>query len=118
MKTTVSENDKGEATIADNPIPQSPLATSGAEAEAENVPKMTLQPQATPEDAPNATKVPDDAFCWICHEDGTKEWPGDQTGFQELKRDCSCRGSSGFAHWSCLVEYAVKKCDEGGDITK
>lgn len=82
MKTTVSENDKGEATIADNPIPQSPLATSGAEAEAENVPKMTLQPQATPEDAPNATKVPDDAFCWICHEDGTKNGQEIRLGFK------------------------------------
>ncbi len=121
MGTTSSENDEGKATIADKPItgngkepiPQS-LATS-AEDVADDVPKTTLQPQTSSEDAP---KVPDDAFCWICHEDGTKEWPGDQPGFQELKRDCSCRGSSGYAHWSCLVEYAVKKCSDGGDITK
>ncbi len=114
MGTTASKNDKGEATIADEPT----QTLTTAEAEAEDVPKMTLQPQANPEDAQDAPTAPDDAFCWICHEDGTKEWPGDQPGFQELKRDCSCRGSSGYAHWSCLVQYAANKVAEGGDITK
>jgi predicted lipoprotein with Yx(FWY)xxD motif len=71
-------------------------------------------PQARVEDEPEA----EGAFCWICHEDGTKKWPGDQPGFQELKRDCSCRGSSGYAHWACLVQYAANKVSEGGDITK
>lgn len=39
--------------------------------------------------------------CWLCldvkHESG-----------QPLRRDCSCRGGSGFAHLPCVVEYAGK----------
>ena len=52
-------------------------------------------------DAENA--VPPDAnapSCWICLEEGP-----DETG-APLVRDCSCRGSAGFAHLSCLVKYA------------
>ena len=42
--------------------------------------------------------------CWICHEEGT-----DESG-EPLRRDCSCRGSdAGYAHLSCLVEYAKQK---------
>ena len=38
--------------------------------------------------------------CWICHEEDTNELG------ETLRRDCSCRGDSGFAHLSCIVEYA------------
>lgn len=42
-----------------------------------------------------------ESFCWICLEEGSEESP--------LRRDCSCRGDSGFAHLNCIVEYAFKK---------
>ena len=38
--------------------------------------------------------------CWLCLEEGP-----DSSGCP-LVRDCSCRGSSGYAHLSCLVQYA------------
>ena len=121
MGTISSKYLKGEAKIADKLTPKTP-----ATAEHEHVPKLTPKSQATTEDVSDVsplqghedvTDAPDGAFCWICHE-GAKEWPGDQPGFQELNRDCSCRGSSGYSHWSCLVQYAANKVAEGGDITK
>lgn len=36
--------------------------------------------------------------CWICLEAAYPDNP--------LRRDCTCRGSSGFAHISCQVSYA------------
>jgi hypothetical protein len=45
--------------------------------------------------------------CWICLDDGP-----DATGRPPM-RDCSCRGSdAGFAHISCIVEYATRKCSD------
>lgn len=41
--------------------------------------------------------------CWICHDD-------EPNGSGPLRRDCSCRGETGFAHLSCLVDYAKYKC--------
>ena len=38
--------------------------------------------------------------CWLCLEEGP-----DAAGMP-LVRDCSCRGSSGFAHISCITRYA------------
>ena len=38
--------------------------------------------------------------CWVCLEEGS-----DKAG-KPLVRDCSCRGSSGFAHLSCIIEHA------------
>jgi hypothetical protein len=44
------------------------------------------------------------AACWICLDDGP-----DDAG-KPTVRDCSCRGSyAGFAHISCIVEYATRK---------
>lgn len=40
--------------------------------------------------------------CWICLEEGP-----DQLG-KPIVRDCSCRGDAGFAHLSCLKEYAKR----------
>ena len=56
---------------------------------------------------PNLTSLtlaPQDAACWICLGEGN-----DTDG--QLRRACSCRGeSAGFAHFSCLVDYAWQKC--------
>ena len=41
--------------------------------------------------------------CWICLEEGP-----DENG-QPLRRDCSCRGDSGYMHVSCVVRYAEQK---------
>jgi hypothetical protein len=50
------------------------------------------------------------AACWICLDDGP-----DDAG-KPTVRDCSCRGSdAGFAHISCIVEYATRKSLENSD---
>jgi len=41
--------------------------------------------------------------CWICLEEGP-----DELG-EPLVRDCSCRGESGHAHLSCIIQYAEQK---------
>ncbi len=41
--------------------------------------------------------------CWLCLEEG----PDDEGA--PLVRDCSCRGLSGFAHLSCIINYAENK---------
>jgi hypothetical protein len=47
------------------------------------------------------------ASCWICLDDGP-----DRHGKPPV-RDCSCRGDdAGFAHVSCVVEYARRKSSE------
>src|SRR5210317_739887 len=38
--------------------------------------------------------------CWLCLEEGP-----DASGMMPV-RDCSCRGSSGFAHVACIISYA------------
>lgn len=63
----------------------------GAKKQNRNVPSMS------------SIGIPLEASCWWCLEEGP-----DDDG-QPLVRDCSCRGSSGCAHFSCLVEYAEKK---------
>jgi len=42
--------------------------------------------------------------CYICLE-------GDGSGRRPLLRDCSCRGSAGWVHFDCLVQYAEKKSE-------
>ena len=45
------------------------------------------------------------ASCWICLE------AGGESG-ERLRRDCSCRGDdAGFAHLSCLVDYATHETE-------
>jgi hypothetical protein len=47
------------------------------------------------------------AACWICLDDGP-----DDAG-KPTVRNCSCRGSdAGFAHISCIVDYATRRCLE------
>ena len=49
----------------------------------------------------------DDApCCWLCLEEGSND------SGEPLIRDCSCRGTSGFAHLSCAVKYAESKTKE------
>jgi hypothetical protein len=51
--------------------------------------------------------VPDGASCYLCLDEGP-----DEEG-KSLVRDCSCRGdSAGFAHLSCIVNYAEQKCKQ------
>ncbi|KAL3802148.1 hypothetical protein ACHAW5_000233 [Stephanodiscus triporus] len=48
-------------------------------------------------------------LCWICLGDENRH------DLEHLRRDCSCRGTAGFVHLSCLVEYAKKKNQECDD---
>jgi len=41
--------------------------------------------------------------CWICLDGGS-----DEDG-KPLLRECSCRGSAGYVHASCLIGYAEHK---------
>ena len=52
--------------------------------------------------------APAGALCWICLEEVE-----DEHG-KPIVRDCSCRGSSGFAHLSCIVKYAESKSEQMG----
>lgn len=47
----------------------------------------------------------EDASCFICLEEG------DDGRGRPLLRDCSCRGSAGWAHFDCLVKYAREKSE-------
>ncbi len=47
------------------------------------------------------------AACWICLDGGS-----DALG-KPVVRDCACRGNdAGFAHMSCIIEYAQKKSEQ------
>jgi hypothetical protein len=86
-KRNVSEaglDDHDENAVGAGPAPG---AKAEAKADAENAPRSANADGNAPS-------------CWICLEEGP-----DETG-APLVRDCSCRGSAGFAHLSCLVKYA------------
>ncbi len=51
--------------------------------------------------------VSDAKMCWICHEDGP-----DEEGKPLMHAGCSCRGSVGYCHSSCLVSFTTVKADE------
>jgi len=53
--------------------------------------------------SPPCTADDEGASCWICLEEGT-----DELG-KPLVRNCSCRGEFGFAHLSCIIQYAEQK---------
>lgn len=57
--------------------------------------KRTVTDAGLPDDA--ADDVP---CCWLCLEEGP-----DESG-KPLERDCSCRGTSSFAHLLCIVGWA------------
>jgi tetratricopeptide (TPR) repeat protein len=64
---------------------------------------MSLKRTSTAAGLPD--RVIDDApYCWLCLEEGELGKP--------LVRNCSCRGSSGFAHLSCAIKYAENKSRE------
>ena len=52
------------------------------------------------------TDPPPGASCWICLDDAE-----DDSG-EPIRRDCSCRGNSGWVHLSCLIKYAETKSEE------
>jgi hypothetical protein len=66
-------------------------------------------------------EVPEDAQCWICHEREIS-YNDETEAKQSLNRDCACRGTMGYAHWSCLIQYAIGKIQDegagGGDVTR
>lgn len=45
--------------------------------------------------------------CWICLCDDTD----DEGGHGPPRRDCSCRGTAGYVHITCLIDMASKKAD-------
>lgn len=48
--------------------------------------------------------IPEGAMCFICLGEGDDDEGG------PLISDCSCRGdSAGFAHLSCIIQYAEQK---------
>ena len=54
--------------------------------------------------------VPDGASCYICLDEGANEEG------KPLVRDCSCCGdTAGFAHLSCIFEYAEQKSEQAAD---
>jgi hypothetical protein len=54
--------------------------------------------------------VPDIPSCYICLDEGP-----DEAG-KPLVRDCSCRGDTvGFAHLSCIIEFAEQKSKQADD---
>ena len=60
------------------------------------------------EAGPSAAAVDEEEsdMCWLCFGEGP-----DESG-QPLVRDCSCRGGSGWAHLSCIVDYAKQKTEQ------
>jgi len=48
----------------------------------------------------------DGRTCWICLDDGPDDYG------KPLFRECSCRGSAGYVHISCLFSYALRKTKE------
>lgn len=60
----------------------------------------------------DAPRYEDVSSCWICLEEGQND------SGQQLLRDCSCRGGSGFSHLSCLVEYAGYKYQQINDVSQ
>jgi hypothetical protein len=64
----------------------------------------------------DSTEEEDAPCCWICL---SSEGPDDvvlssSTNKPSLARDCSCRGSSGYAHLSCIVGWAENECRRAG----
>ena len=99
---------------------QQPLSSSSS-------PKPTTSPSTPPppttissSDAGLTTEEDDVPCCWVCLEEES-----DASG-NPLVRDCSCRGSAGFAHLSCIIKYAeiegMKECEKNNyhfhNITK
>ena len=56
-----------------------------------------------------AISIPSGAACYFCLGE-----EADEEG-EPLVRNCSCRGDSGFAHFSCLTQYAEQKCKQARD---
>ncbi|KAL7429293.1 hypothetical protein ACHAXM_001621 [Skeletonema potamos] len=68
--------------------------------------KRTASDAGLPEDSTpcysTAVSKEDAPCCWVCLEEEEEESGA-------LVRNCSCRGSSGFAHLSCMIKHAESK---------
>jgi E3 ubiquitin-protein ligase DOA10 len=54
--------------------------------------------------------------CWICLEEGP-----DDEGQELMSGCCSCRGTSGYVHFSCIKRFAqleTRKAAEQGVVDK
>ncbi len=72
-----------------------------------DLPVSAIKPAASVSITGLPDRVDDDApCCWICFDEG----PDDDGA--PLIRNCSCRGTSGFVHLSCVVNYAENKSRE------
>jgi hypothetical protein len=49
--------------------------------------------------------VPDGTACYICLDERAEKKKG-----MPLMQDCSCRGSAGYAHLTCIAEAVKHKC--------
>jgi hypothetical protein len=63
--------------------------------------KKTLKTMAMAKTGSAAAAANEVPCCWLC----LSEQPDESTG-KPLVRDCSCRGSSGFAHANCIIRWA------------
>ena len=92
-------------------------APTGRPAEAKVASNASAEESDTEEKETVPTKLaaPNGATCYFCLDEGL-----DESGKPPV-RDCSCRGNSaGFAHLSCMIEYAKQKSNQaaGKDFDK
>ena len=92
-------------------------APTGRPAEAKVASNASAEESDTEEKETVPTKLaaPNGATCYFCLDEGL-----DESGKPPV-RDCSCRGdSAGFAHLSCMIEYAKQKSNQaaGKDFDK
>ena len=92
-------------------------APTGRPAEAKVASNASADESETEEKETVPTKLaaPNGATCYFCLDEGL-----DESGKPPV-RDCSCRGdSAGFAHLSCMIEYAKQKSNQaaGKDFDK
>mmetsp|Transcript_25199 Transcript_25199/g.54291 ORF Transcript_25199/g.54291 Transcript_25199/m.54291 type:complete len:621 (-) Transcript_25199:131-1993(-) len=65
-----------------------------------------VSPHVVSSDEHDPVKATGGATCWICLE-GLED--GDD---EPLRRNCACRGDSGYAHLTCLTSFATSESDE------
>jgi hypothetical protein len=113
LNVIAEESSHGRHTRCPNPARVLPLT---AEPPTTDVETAEIQDEASPSATDNKGPT-----CWVCLEHD------DEDGGEPLRRDCSCRGEdSGFAHLSCIVEFAEcrskkwhsRHCEDLSEFTK
>jgi hypothetical protein len=82
---------------------------------------MTMQETEGGSAAPSVDGGGARGHCWICLEGNGDEHEGGSAGAAAggssvgslLHQGCGCRGTAGFAHLPCLVDYAVRQARSG-----